>query len=483
MSVGNNIKILIAPWGNPSAWREVIYRFDGDGCRGLLELPSRTSLKLLQKCIKPQKTLVVVSDTLLSLSYDFLPSHVDYRTLKYKEIVLDVVKRYVKSTAAFRNDFSEFSGEIEIFVAPGVGYFQNGEFEGNVFDFYPVVFKKLTDLFIELLDEKGMEDLTLEINFDATHGINFMTVFTYRATKEIAQILSIFRGAGIKKVMFKAYNSDPVDPRSVQKKSNINLIEEVEMAGMPPYEKFSSGSNAPVDFEEVEKKIEFKRNNGSLLEGPFVKEDSAFIGSLFNGLPLGIYSFYPDLDRIKAVLNASLRAYYENVRVSFENGSVRVLKTAKFRRDFKIYVLVYFLARLMKIACKNIERKEEVSLSELKEIKDKIFGYNQRVKSMIAKELNELEKKVRESQNRADVNKGWVAYAALFGYRESSRKEIDKRNFLAHAGLESNAIEIRLVNDEILLRYSKDKLGSDGKKTKLDKVKDYSIVGLVERGI
>ncbi|HIC87720.1 MAG TPA: CRISPR-associated protein, partial [Aquificae bacterium] len=52
------MKILIAPWGNPFAWQEVTYRF------GDVEDNSKSSLKIIQQAIQPDKTIIIGLDTL-----------------------------------------------------------------------------------------------------------------------------------------------------------------------------------------------------------------------------------------------------------------------------------------------------------------------------------------------------------------------------------------------------------------------------------
>ena len=57
------MKLLIAPWGNPKSWSELIYVFNGK------EIKSYTSLKILQEVIEPNKTIIIGLDTLESKDF------------------------------------------------------------------------------------------------------------------------------------------------------------------------------------------------------------------------------------------------------------------------------------------------------------------------------------------------------------------------------------------------------------------------------
>lgn len=59
------------------------------------------------------------------------------------------------------------------------------------------------------------------IHLDLTHGINYSTILTYRAIKEITELFSIF-----KEIKFKVYSSDPSLP-TIANKLSINIIEDL----------------------------------------------------------------------------------------------------------------------------------------------------------------------------------------------------------------------------------------------------------------
>jgi len=50
--------LIVAPWGNPSGWQDVTYRF------GDVEDRSNSSLKVINDYIQPKKTIIIGLDTL-----------------------------------------------------------------------------------------------------------------------------------------------------------------------------------------------------------------------------------------------------------------------------------------------------------------------------------------------------------------------------------------------------------------------------------
>ncbi|ASJ15751.1 hypothetical protein A3L04_01025 [Thermococcus chitonophagus] len=54
------MKVLISPWGNFRSWSEVEYHFEGK------RMKSKSPLPLLHDAIEPDKTMVILPDTLAS---------------------------------------------------------------------------------------------------------------------------------------------------------------------------------------------------------------------------------------------------------------------------------------------------------------------------------------------------------------------------------------------------------------------------------
>ncbi|HDH44818.1 MAG TPA: TIGR01897 family CRISPR-associated protein, partial [Thermococcus sp.] len=136
------MKLLFAPWGNPTGWRELFYEFEGE------KVKSSTSLRILQETIEPDKTIIVGLDTLAEEGSNYK---------EVKESAEKKIKEYV-SKFGLKN--------YDILIAPGIGAFPSGIFHGDALDYYYNIIAKVS---LNLLE---YSDNTLDIHLDLTHGIN-----------------------------------------------------------------------------------------------------------------------------------------------------------------------------------------------------------------------------------------------------------------------------------------------------------------------
>jgi len=411
------MKLLIAPWGNPKGWKEVTYVFNEK------KIKSRTSLKILQEVIKPDKTIIIGLDTLAE------------RGKCYKEVKEDAEKT-IKEWA----DEFELSN-YEILIASGIGKFLNGDFKGDALDYYYYIIAEISLKLLENFKNCG----NINIHLDLTHGINYSTILTYKAVKEIAGVFSLS-----KEVLFKAYNADPSLPR-ITNKLSINVIEDITSVPIPFGEKLSMGRPLePKNLSHKERRMLFKDELKNVKEISNI-ELSAFIGALYNGLPLALFSFFPEKDKLKEIILTVLNIYEKYVKVK-EGDKLKVVKKVKFGRDFKIYVFTYIIATLLSNLGLVYKRKSEVNLDEIENLKNKLFKFEESLKVIIDKELYKL----KTSLEKKEV-KEWNVYSKVI---RGSSGDVDKRNFLAHSGFEENAIEIKKESDNLLLRYRKDILNT-----------------------
>ena len=189
--------ILISPWGDPRQWSDVTYIYDN------VKLKSKTSLKILQQRLQPEKTLIIGLDTLAKEGSNYSELKKDAETLLEESV-------------------KEFGlGNTEILIAPGKGDFFNGTFEGNMMDYYYYTLWKLSEMLIG-------DNIPEEIHLDLTHGINFMPVLTYRAVKQVLGVLGIFK----RDIKLRVYNADPFVP-NVTGELSINMVEDSTVIPTP----------------------------------------------------------------------------------------------------------------------------------------------------------------------------------------------------------------------------------------------------------
>lgn len=407
------MKVLIAPWGNPEGWKEVTYEF----CKK--KVRSNTSLKILQESISPDKIIIIGLDTLAKSG----KTYHEVKNEAEKKIKMHVDR------AGLVN--------YKVIIAPGIGTFPNGTFHGEALDYY---YYLITHLSLILLEHS---ENPIEFHLDLTHGLNYTTVLTYKVVEEIAKIFSLFSD-----VKFKAYNADPSSLRATESLS-INIIEDSVPLPTPPSEKISKERTLePVNMSARERRQLFETDLRILREINN-NELSAFIGALYNGLPLALFRFYPDREKLKDIISLSLKCYEKYIIVMY-NGRLEVRKKLKIGNPLKIYIFAYVLATLLHNHNLISTSKKEICLYEIKDVKEKLFKYDERVKVRIEDDLYTLEQKLKEKEI-----KEWTIYNQLLGNRIG---EPDKRNFLAHSGLEKNVVEVKKESEKLMLRYHEESL-------------------------
>ncbi len=416
--------VCIATWGNPAAWRDAKYLFDGDSDT------SRTSLRIIKEKIEPDVTVLIGLDTLTrgGSSYE-----------EVRESAEGVYREYL----------GKFDLAVDkIIVAPGIGRFKEKVdkidkiFIGEMSDFYAYILCKLEDIL-----PMG-EDL--EIHLDLTHGINFMPALTYRAVRELVEMIP-------NKVKLLVYNSDPFSEEADYLR--INQVESSEIPWRPSFIKLSNSMELlrPIDLEEREREKLFKYELKEYKEVKrIVRELNAFIGSIANGLPLALFTFYPK-NLLDSCIKEVMTLYDNYVRVTEESGRIKVERRLSFGRDFPSLVKVRLAARALKEL--GVSRKSEVELDELDKLREKLFRRNEKINAMISYDLHQIRERVKQATDWREL-KEFLYYCGSY----------DHRNFLAHSGLEGNAVEVRKEDDKVLLRYREDLIG---------RVKEDSARGLI----
>jgi len=408
------VKLLISPWGNPYGWKKVTYAF------GKEVVKSSTSLRILQESIKPDKTIIICLDTLAEEGES-------YQEVKVK--AEEKIKEYADRFGL---------GDYEVLIAPGIGIFPNGIFQGEALDYYYYIIAKIS---LNLLENP---ENILNMHLDLTHGINYTTILTYKAIKEIMEVFSIF-----KKVQFRAYNADPSLP-TLANKLSINVIEDASPIPIPFAEKISQGRPLePKSLNPEERKELFKNELKSIAEINN-SELSAFIGALYNGLPLALFSFYPEKSKLKKIISAVLNSYEKYVDVKKQDNKLKVVKKVKMGKDFKAYVFAYVIATSLENTKLISSQKKEVALGEIESLKEDLFKFDDRFKMRIAVDIYTLKKDLEGKEI-----KNWQIYNNVLGEKIG---EPDARNFLAHSGFERNVTEVKKENGKLLLRYNENKI-------------------------
>ncbi|MEM3916826.1 MAG: CRISPR-associated CARF protein Csx1 [Candidatus Nitrosocaldus sp.] len=415
-----SMKVLISPIGDPTGYSQVTYKLSSYEPK-----VSRMASAVIAENIRPDKIIFVVGDTLAS-AYKIVDK-------EYENIIQNIRKEVERFLTGELD--SDSNNKYEITVAPAVGTFDNNSFTGEMLDYYHLILHHLASLLI-------CDNTDIDMHIDITHGINYMSILCYRAVLDLLYWLALFY-----KVDLTVYNSDPVrkndNPTNIK---NINIIEKKRIIGRPLEELLSDNARTIyLNKDDISRKKQIDERLSLLKK---MKQDiNAFVGSIYNGLPLALYTFYNEPSDIKNVIDITLDIFKQNIVVYVRNG-LNVLRTASFTNDFKICIYAYITSRLLKERY-DIKRigNDGIDMSRIEKIKE-FFNYDERLETRIDKDIHDIKKNER---NRID---DWTLLRKVVC---KPIGEPDDRNFLAHSGFEENIIEI-INRGGIKLRYNNDHL-------------------------
>lgn len=399
-------------------------------------LTSKSTLPLLVEELRPSKVLILVLDTV---------AQADEGVRSYEDVTNQVKRRYEE----FLEELG-VSGEVRVEVAPGVGSFPNGSFHGSMADFYYLALEALAR---EI--PAGRSELT--IHLDLTHGINYMPALAYRAVRELAGLAAM---AG--RVRLRVYNSEPYSGRA--KRLGIHVVEDAQIRPVVEASLISGkGYLEPTDPRDADGKRYLQQE---VLEGyrELGGELNAFLGAAAGGLPLALYTFYPERDRLERFVERLLSEYREHVSVEVSDGRVEVRRRFRFGEDFSTLTKAGFLAASLCLC-----RKPEVSVRELKVVRERVFSRIRRLDAAISYDLDfQIARRGLDPgrlREKGIAPGEWNSLSSILTDRRVSSTEPDLRTFLRHSGLQAMLVEFMIPSagaslEETLLRYSKSYLGT-----------------------
>jgi CRISPR-associated protein Csx1 len=184
--------------------------------------------------------------------------------------------------------------------------------------------------------------------------------------------------------------------------------------------------------------------------------------SIRYNVPLAFYSGLIDLNQEVEVLERELTRFFLEQTKPVLNGKTVAVNSLKWKDVFNLF---YSLALFKWISSemKELKIKDGVSITEMKEKFVQIY-------SKLDLSLNKrfLERDLKEINSKRNmVTQQWICLKDLYleGIQEESKEGTlsmsdIKRNFFAHSGLERTMVEVRKHDEELELRYIKDKLPS-----------------------
>ncbi len=420
MSQINNMKILISTWGNPKGWDEVIYYYKGE----------KRKLKDTSRLIKEkegiEKTIIVSIDTLFDECALFL-SQISYQNIK--NLSQSFIQNFCKRESGYNPD--------KVIISYGVGEFNNSKFIGNAMDFYYSVFKELSFTFVEWL-EGNSSTKSIDVYLDISHGINFLPVLTYRALREILQILAY--DFELKLIVL---NSDTYIRTAKPDVLNINAIEESKILPKMIAYKNPKRCIEPYFGLGNREKCDIGRNIGKNFS--INDEIMYFLSAFMYALPVFAIKFLPNKGDLKKGIEEVVKKFEESILITDSSKKIEIKRNIEFTLTFENLIKAYLISWLLNK--KGIYQKDEIELEEIKKIKEEIW------KDKFPVESNRIDVEIeRINELSSSLFGQYKTYAEIKG--KSISNNIDKRNFFAHAGFEHNSIMLRKANDKIILKVN-----------------------------
>ncbi|MHA1590865.1 MAG: CRISPR-associated CARF protein Csx1 [Candidatus Njordarchaeales archaeon] len=445
--------LLIAPWGCPAQWKDVIYSIDGrniKSCTSLLPI-----LKFLNEDVS---VVIVVLDSLIdrysgkgveSACYRYYSRYYNEffreRVMDYNDLV-GRCKEFIKSIV---NDVAEEADvkikDLEVIVGSCVGS-PGGRwvFKGNANDFTALVLYELGKLCLERKYSR--------IILDLSHGVNFMPSVCLRIAYLLAGLLRIAYSESFEGkrdyILLEVYNSDPYPPGAKLPVLNINLVlkEHVKTAYIPHYisrRLIKGGTKISKDLERRIGEINSRYSDAV----------RTILSSLYYPLPLALCKAFKeyDMDALKGIVDEAINTWREHIRINYNQKQViRYLRLS----PEAIYNALLAYASYLNVK-KSVESLGSIKVDDLKRLAELYRTVNESYYYLIKDEVSKIEMNIKTHKWEKDS----VLYAELIGEFEEGRpptKRPIKRVMIAHVGLQK---EIVRVYKDRKMEYAFDVLG------------------------
>ncbi len=350
-----------------------------------------------------------------------------------REEVKKFVKHWIEGVTQIN------SSKVDIKVLPNVGYYRNGW----AFKIETLTPFDLAGSFMlhYLLKEMGEENF-----FDLTHGINYAPTLL----RELSLLSILLKSMGTYKDVKGIFlNAEPYIANKTLKIHEVDVIEAKPKAAskeaflwMIRYEKILRGKLNPIKF------------SGSSIPQSLIKINSTFrdldkdlkplAGAFRISAPLAMAKLSKERDLAMAKLSKE-RDYEKEIDKIFEELSKFVKVSEKCVTWRYVPSLSNLIVLNVLLSLDQFIRKA-VSASK-KHGGCKVVGYGVCLEDLVRKvggmqedvaahELNNLLRKdFEEIEGKGDC------------------ESVDLRNFIAHAGLEKNTVEVKKLNGQYELRY------------------------------
>ncbi|MFP3242220.1 CRISPR-associated CARF protein Csx1 [Caldisphaera sp.] len=423
-------KLLISAMGNFKNYKEVTYLVSekpseksskSNDKENQNSFKSYTSTKALCEAFNPDRVLVFIPFTLEMLK----------ENSKYKDQAEKLKSNYKNDKVI--EQLNECK-DLTIEVAPVIGRFAMEDDKSVLFyekkegiNLYPnYVYYKL----INWLKESKDFD---EVYVDLTHGINYMQVMVYNTviTAVNALVKPNTSGNGIK---LRFFNSDPYQPRKNDTNAELH-VNEVSRIIVRAKNGFNSLITQVLSVEENY----YGKINGIEVEKLMRITRAAQAGQFL------LLNYFKDFIEEK-------KKYLENKLSGIESMDVKVNKnvnnsivTYDYDLHFSAYIMHALLESLSKVSKGNQEGLSEEELNNLAD------AYANDVSEVLIKnEVNRSRGKIKQCEDKPTPGTQ-VKLDLKSPYNTVPEKLTNKRDLIAHGGLEINVTCVKIEKDNRLI--------------------------------
>ncbi len=430
---------ILASWGNPLQWREAEYILDSGV--GSPSRVSRTTLPLLLEAHGAEGATVIVPDSVAvaSISQNGCVPR-GYKPLSsassYSEIVeaaRGVVEDWVRECAGLSPE------RLRIVVAPAVGFYRAGRDGPYLRAVYPAILKAApAEAYWALAALEALRAVARaggRLVVDVSHGLNYMPMELYSAAVYSASLYSMAEGRG---TVVTVYNSEPYPVGYVEgppPELHVHLVDERRLAPRQAAIvalQYASGRLDRVKLTRqagrLEAGLQERLNEVNSRAQEAWRKGSLALGALLASAPLAL-GLVEDAGDVRALVEETLEVQREAAKVSPLGGGVLVEHRVAVKRREAAAVLLagHAVAAARRLAPETVYRGDAVcaSIDALYSIVDAIPFPN----SIVAKhEVSSLRRKCVGGEGECPLKR--------LSCHEC--RDVNDRNFYAHAGLESN---------------------------------------------
>jgi CRISPR-associated protein Csx1 len=499
------MKAMICIWGDPSGWDLVKYNIEEEKSENFKYSSKeyKSTLGALMELYDDVNILLFVASTLVKPNESFK---------NYSEIIDNVkskINEYLNN-----KEYCIDPKRIELKVLPGIGRFKDKNtgkiinFIGNVNAFRIAA----SILSYEFISKVKPEILMLDIS----HGINYMPVYIRQSVYDAFNAYIALNE--IKNARWIVYNSEPFNKGI--KELRLNIVENIKINDLKAknylYNEFESlYSDKNFKAFKPDKGLSESIKNWRKLNELIIK----FIKFSTMGQIIPLIEVMKDLTKIdhkKLVNELKKYSYIENCDDIVEIKSSNDITCVKYIYEPSYQtVLMIFIKNIVEKLFSNKITENEYKIDDLEEIANKFI--NEPGRALVENEISQIRDKVNLcNELKMELSK-WIPYRAIMEVgeneidfenkkvklikfyrdykdgkisentfkeiinREKDRiqkrfekfmeiKNIDKRNFIAHSGLESNITLISLRNGGIYVKYSEEEKIQKQLKEMLDEI-------------